>query len=131
VSDDEFVRAFLGGALPPAQFHHRDHVRLAWCLTRRLGEEAAGRTIGAAIREYATRHGQAGKYHETVTRFWVRIVAHHVAIGPDIAEFGGFLTAFPRLLDKTLPERHWRRETLDGAAARAGWVEPDLLALPA
>ncbi len=42
-----------------------------------------------------------------------------------------FLAAFPMLLAKDLPYRHWRRETMLGSDARAQWVEPDLQALPA
>jgi len=131
MSDEEFVQSFLRGSLPPEQFHHRDHLRLSWGLIRERGVEEATQTITAGIREFAARHGQARKYHETLTRFWVRIVGHHVEARPDITEFAAFLDAFPRLLDKDLPYRHWRRETMSDVAARAGWVEPDLLALPA
>ena len=42
-----------------------------------------------------------------------------------------FLAAFPMLLAKDLPYRHWRRETMLSPDARAQWVEPDLQALPA
>jgi hypothetical protein len=66
-----------------------------------------------------------------MTRFWVRIVDHIAGTRPDIASFDDFLSAFPRLLDKDLPHRHWRAETLGGADARARWVEPDLIPLPA
>jgi hypothetical protein len=130
VTDDEFVGAFLAGSLPPTQFHHRDHLRLAWLFVRREGMQAAGDAAAAGIRRFAAHHGQAGKYHETMTRFWVRVVGHMTRARPDINDFETFLAAFPLLLDKGLPYRHWRRETMDGAAARAGWVEPDLLALP-
>ena len=131
MADRDFVDAFLRDAVPPTQFHHRDHLRLSWFLIREHGVEEASRIIGAGIRHFAGRHGQADKYHETLTRFWVRIVGHHVEDRPDLAEFAAFLTAFPHLLDKDLPYRHWRRETLGDAAARAQWVEPDLRALPA
>lgn len=131
MTDDDFVSAFLHGSLPPQQFHHRDHLRLTWCLVRRDGEKAATSEIATGIREFATRHGQAGKYHETLTRFWIRIVGHMVAARPEIADFETFLAAFPQLLDKNLPYRHWRRETMWDAAARQAWVAPDLLALPA
>jgi hypothetical protein len=131
MNDDDFVHAFLNGSMPVAQFHHRDHLRLAWCLTRHLGPVAATRTITAGIREFATQHGQADKYHETLTRFWIRIVGHLMEARPDITEFAGFLATFPQLLDKDLPYRHWRRETMGSTIARAHWVEPDLLALPA
>lgn len=128
--DDDFVAAFLSGTLPPASFHHRDHLRLAWCLIRRSGVETATSTITDGIRRFATLHGQAGKYHETLTLFWVRIVAHLIDARPDITTFDRFLAAFPQVLDKDLPYHHWRRDTMQSSAARARWVEPDLLALP-
>jgi hypothetical protein len=131
VNDDDFVRAFLSGTLPPTQFHHRDHLRLTWWLIRQHGLEMAARTIPAGIRHFAAQHGQADKYHETLTWFWVRIVGHMIAARPDIAAFDRFLETFPQLLDKELPYRHWRRETMWSGPARAQWVEPDLLALPA
>lgn len=131
LSDEEFVQAFLSGDLPASRFHHRDHLRLTWLLTRRLGSEEAGCVITGGIRGFAARHGQAEKYHETLTRFWVRVVDHCALARPDLADFDAFLAAFPLLLDKDLPYRHWNRETMLGADARARWVEPDLLALPA
>ncbi len=131
MTDDEFVTAFLSGSLPPTQFHHRDHLRLAWVLVRLTGVEAAMKRITSGIRYFATQHGHAEKYHETMTRFWVLLVGHMVAAHPDIMTFDEFLAAFPMLLDKDLPYRHWRRETMFSPDARAHWVEPDILALPA
>ena len=130
MTDDEFVQAFLTGNLPPTQFHHRDHLRLTWVLVRLTGVEEAMKRITSGIRYFATLHGQAEKYHETMTRFWVRIVGHAVAARPDITAFEDFLAAFPLLLEKDLPYHHWRRETMLSPDARAHWVEPDLLALP-
>ncbi|MGZ6390177.1 MAG: hypothetical protein ACXWQZ_13075 [Ktedonobacterales bacterium] len=131
MGDADFVQAFLDGSLPPTQFHHRDHLRLTWFLIRREGMERAMEMTAASIQRFATQHGQAAKYHETMTRFWVRIVGHAIAARPDIVAFSEFLDAFPWLLDTGLPFRHWRRETMGSAEARAGWVEPDVLALPA
>lgn len=128
--NDDFVQAFMDCAISPTQFRHRDHLRLTWLLVRRLGPERAGVAISSGIRQFAAFHGQAGKYHETLTQFWVRLVAHMVAARPEIGEFEAFMEAFPQLFDKSLPYRHWRRETMDSTAARAAWVDPDLLALP-
>ncbi len=130
MTDDDFVGAFLSGMLPPTSFHHRDHLRLAWCLIRQSGIDAATGTITGGIRRFATQHGQADKYHETLTQFWVRIVGHQIDARPDIKAFELFLETFPQLLDKGLPRRHWRPETMQSQSARAQWVEPDLLALP-
>lgn len=130
MTDDDFVRAFLDGSLPPAQFQHRDHLRLSWALIRRLGVTQAGDAISTGIQHFAAQHKQSQKYHETLTRFWILLVGHMVEARPDIADFNAFVTTFPQLLDKDLPYRHWRRETMNSAAARAGWTAPDLVALP-
>jgi len=84
----------------------------------------------AGIRRLAAAHGHEALYHETLTRFWVRIVAHMVGARPDIAAFDVFIAAFPQALDTRLPHRHWRHDTIQSAAARAALVKPDLLALP-
>ena len=130
MNDDDFVQAFMDGSLPPGQFHHRDHLRLAWLLIRRLDVELASITIASGIQRFAALHGHAEKYHETLTRFWVRIVGHMAHVRPDITDFETFIATFPHLLDKGLPYRHWQHETMGGATARARWVEPDRLALP-
>ena len=130
MTDDDFVRAFLDGSLPPTEFHHRDHLRLSWVLVRQRGVAPAAGAITGGIQRFATQHGQTQKYHETLTRFWVHIVGHMVEARPDISDFPAFVAAFPQLLDKDLPYRHWRRETMNTPAARAQWVEPDLVALP-
>jgi len=85
----------------------------------------------AGIRRLAGAHGHEAMYHETLTQFWVRIVAYMTRERPDIAEFDVFIETFPQALDTRLPHRHWRHDTLWSAVARAAWVEPDLLALPA
>ena len=131
MTDDDFVTAFLSGTLPPISFHHRDHLRLAWCLIRQSGIGAATSIITDGIRRFATQHGQVDKYHETLTRFWVRIVSHMIDAQPEVATFDQFLATFPQLLDKALPYQHWSREIIQSQIARAHWVEPDLLTLPA
>ena len=60
------------------------------------------------------------KYHHTVSRAWVEIVAHHVGADPDCADFGTFADRHPALLDKRLLARHYRSSTL--AAAPARWL---------
>jgi hypothetical protein len=130
MSEDEIIHAALAELVTPAGYHHRDHIRLAWRLNRELGLVAAPGAIAQAIQQVAAHHGERGKYHETLTQFWARIVGHHVEMRPELTDFEQFIATHPQLLDKELPARHWRRETLYSDAARAVWVEPDLLALP-
>jgi hypothetical protein len=130
MTEDEIIHAALAESVSPAGFHHRDHVRLAWRLNRELGVIAAPGAIARAIQYVAAHHGEPGKYHETLTRFWARIVGYHIASRPELNDFEQFIAAYPQLLDKELPARHWRRETLYCDTARATWVEPDIVVLP-
>ena len=74
-------------------------------------------------------HGEPGRYHETLTTAWARVVGHHALRARD-ADFDAFLAAHPRLLERDLLCAHYSRERLFSDAARAAFVEPDLLALP-
>jgi hypothetical protein len=130
MTDDEFLQAFHDFTLPNEQFRHRDHVQLAWLAVTRLGGEAALPAVSQRVRRFAEAHGHTGLYHETMTRFWLRIIDHAVRARPDIRTFDAFTAEFPWLLDSSLPYRHWRRETMMSPEARGGWVEPDLLDLP-
>jgi hypothetical protein len=130
MSEDEIIDAALVESVSSAGFHHRAHLRLAWRLNRELGVGAAPGAIARAIQHVAAHHGEPGKYHETLTLFWARVVGFHVERRSDLGDFEQFIAAYPQLLDKELPVRHWRRETLYSDAARAAWIEPDLLALP-
>lgn len=128
--DQAFVRAFETGDITNQQFHHRDHLRLAWAQIHRLGFEAASDWITRQIQQFATHHGHADRYHDTMTRFWVRVVELAIRLHPDLS-FDALLDAEPHLLDKTLPFRHWSREHLMSPAARNQWLEPDLRPMPA
>lgn len=129
MTDDEFLQAFMDCTLPNDQFHHRDHLRLVWLQVRRLGLKAARDAVADGIRRFATSTGHTEKYHETMTEFWIRLVDHMIHLRSDIQDFDCFLATYPQLADKHLPLRHWQSETMFSPAARAGWIEPDLLPL--
>ncbi len=130
LSDDDFLRAFFSAELSNSSFHHGDHLRLAWLMVQRHGLVDAEVRVTAGIQNFAAANGHAARYHDTMTRFWVRLVAHAIASRPELQDFDAFLAAYPILLDPTLPFRHWRREAMFTPEARAEWREPDLLPLP-
>ena len=108
---------------------HRDHLRLAWNAVQEHRDEAEEFVVGH-IQAYAEEHGQSDRYHDTMTRFWMRLVAHALETRPEIGDLDGFLAAFPMLLDKELFLRHWSREAMFAPEARAAWRDPDLAPLP-
>jgi hypothetical protein len=124
---ERVVREFFA-SLRDDEFHHRDHLHLAWLAVRNADQPVE--VVGRAIRRYAEAHGAAAMYHETITAFWVRLVAHAVSELPHIEDFDMFLDAFPLLLDKRLASHHWSDHVLWSDEARAAWAEPDLQPLP-
>ncbi|MGW4704807.1 hypothetical protein, partial [Streptomyces sp. NPDC004285] len=84
--------------------------------------------VGEGIRRTATAAGAPRKFHVTMTRAWVELVARRERESglPDFAAFAG---AHAELLDKDLLARFYRPATLASAEARAAWVEPDLAPL--
>jgi hypothetical protein len=115
---------------PGGQFRHRQHINLAFYAVRRYGMPGAIAAVCAWIQQIAAYQRAPQKYHHTVSRAWVELVAYHVAEDPDCADFDAFADRNAALLDKRLLSRHYRSATLAAAAARRGGGEPDLLPFP-
>jgi hypothetical protein len=130
LTDLEFVRAFEACELANDNFHHRDHVRLAWIYLQLYGELEARERIAEAIRKFAAHHGKSDKYHETITVAWLRLVWNAMARAPLDASFEDLTIAAPELLDKQTIEKFYSAAALSAEAARTHWVEPDLQPLP-
>src|ERR1700680_3585278 len=92
--------------------------------------EPGAREVIDGIRHFATAHGAADRFHETLTRFWVHLVQHLIETFPLVDRFDDLLARYPHLAAKRLVGRHSRPETLMSPAARADWIGPDLLPLP-
>jgi hypothetical protein len=94
----------------------------------RHGPEIAAEIVGDKLRQMAIAQGKAPLYNETMTRFWIRFIAH-------VRDATGAITVdeaverVPLLLDKGLPLRHWSRTAMFGPEARVRWVDPDLAPL--
>jgi hypothetical protein len=130
MTDNEFVQAFEACELSNESFHHQDHIRLAWIYVQRFGELEARRHMRDAIRRFAAYHGKTGKYHETITVAWVRLVARAKMRLPDKATFEELTTAAPELLEKRTIEEFYSAVALASDRARTSWVEPDRQPLP-
>src|SRR6185295_2125591 len=77
--DCRFLEAFETAALLPENFHHRDHLRAAWVVlgTYPLLESLSRFT--AALKQLATRAGQPGIYHETITLAYLLLLHERLA----------------------------------------------------
>jgi hypothetical protein len=127
----EELAGLLAEIVPPGgAFRHREHIHLAYLAVRRHGADLAPGKVSGWIRQLAAYQRAPQKFNATVTRAWTEIVAHHMAAAPPGTDFASFAERYPTLLDKRLLSRHYTARTLASPAARAGWVDPDLVPFP-
>ena len=129
-SDEDLLRAFEDLSLPADQFHHREHIRVAWLYLKSSDATRAAERMAAGILRFANHHGATQKYHRTVTLAWIRLVAAALVETPERHDFTQFLAEHAELADKGLLKKYYSPELLQTNGAREGWVEPDLLPLP-
>jgi hypothetical protein len=132
MTDALFTRAFERGEVPPAEFDHRAHMRVAWVYLREFGSrDRAIDRMREQIQWFAARAGASQKYHETITVAWMALLDQARAALPAGAELAEAVHAYPALADKDLPLRFYSRPLLFSEAARARWIAPDLAPLDA
>ena len=125
------LSAILAEIVPPGgAFRHREHIHLAYLAVQRYGPDKAADAVAGWIHQFAAYHGAPQKFHATVTRAWVEIVAHHMAAAPQATDFATFAGQHPVLLDKRLLTRHYSSRVLASPAAKTGWADPDLAPFP-
>jgi hypothetical protein len=127
VNDAEFARAFEACAIANTDFHHADHIRLAWIYLREHSLLAAIDRFSTSLRRFAAHHGVPGLYHETITLAFLLLI--HERMNGESA-FDDFRAANPDLFTwkPSVLDRYYRAETLASDQARRVFLLPDALA---
>jgi hypothetical protein len=124
----ELVEQFEQCRWPYERWTHRAHVAVAVSYLRALPLEEAIERMRRNIQRYnAFSGGDPNGYHETITIFFLRLIAGYLsthADGGTVAEIVNALCA--GRASKDSPLAYYSAERLSSAEARAGWVEPDL-----
>ena len=127
MTDQELLRRFEAVDLP--EFQHLDHVRVACAVLERDGQAGALDTMITGLTRFATAKGAPEKFHYTLTRAWLTLVADARARMPGTPDAAALLAVYPALGDPQVIERHYSSDRLASDAARNGWVEPNRAAL--
>jgi hypothetical protein len=131
MSDREFRAAFEAGALAPADFSHRAHVRLAYVYLAESDVDLALERMRAALVGFLCVHGlPASKYHATLTRAWILAVDHFMHRSPEADSGDDFISRNPLLLDTKIMLTHYSADLLFSDQARVKFVEPNLDPIP-
>lgn len=127
---------FLACALPKPEWTHEAHISTTcWLIIERASDILPERDLPALIRRYNESVGGVNSdtegYHETITQVFIRTLRLGLAgtAGQGLcARVNAVLSAPEGRRD--WPLRFYSRERLFSKAARLGWVEPDVAALP-
>ena len=124
------LEQFVDTTLPAEQFHHQQHVEVAWLFVREHGMPGALGEFSTAIKRFADAKGATGLYHETITWAFLLIIAEREARAPS-QTWPGFAAANPDLLawQPSILNRYYSKELLASDLARRTFVMPDRLAL--
>jgi hypothetical protein len=134
MTDEEFLAAFESRTWPHAQWHHREHIKIAYLYLLRYPLDEAIARVRAGIKAFNAANqvpdGPAGGYHETMTQAWMRLV--HVTLceyGPaDSAD--AFYEQQPQLSQKKTLRLFYTRDCFMSPGAKTEFVESDLTPLP-
>jgi hypothetical protein len=133
-TDETFIREFEAGRWPLENWHHCDHIKLAYLYLRRYPLEEAASKLRDGIRAHNAAHGlpdlPTSGYHETMTRAWLHLVDLVISeYGPsDTADL--FFEQHPELSQKKTLRLFYSRERFMSPEAKLRFVAPDLCPLP-
>jgi hypothetical protein len=124
----DLLQGFLDTTLPADQFHHRQHVQVAWLFVRKYGMPDALAEFTAAIKRFADAKGATGLYHETITWAFLLLIAERQARNPS-SNWPEFEAANPDLLvwKPSILGRYYSKELLASDLARRTFLMPDLI----
>jgi hypothetical protein len=134
VDDETFLQQFESATWPKAEWHHRQHVKVAYLYLRRYPLEMASVKIREGIKAYNAVHkvveSPSSGYHETMTQAWLRLV-HFILCEYGPAETAdAFFEQHPELSQTKTLRLFYSRERFMTPEAKAGFLEPDLTPLP-
>ena len=128
-TEDDIKRVVLGFescTTGKDSFSHNDHLAVAvWYL--RQDEARALDLMRASLLRFLDHYDCRANYHETLTRFWIQQVQKVLKAqteGLSLLETTN--SVVEKLGNSRLAFDYYSKELVESAAAKEGWVEPDL-----
>jgi len=92
---DTLIEAFETNRITNHEFHHRDHVRMAWTYLRQYGFPAGAQRFVDALQRFAAANGKPQLYHATIT--WAYLVTISDRMSRHESDWETFAAANPDL----------------------------------
>jgi hypothetical protein len=120
------IETFEAGALDSAEFDHAAHIYVAWLYLQRFPAATAISRFTEGLRRLTARLGVPGKYHETISWFYMLLIAERMA-GASTKNWDAFCQDNDDLFrrDDNVLGRYYSDNLLGSDLARQSFVLPD------
>ena len=127
MTNAQLIQTFESDAFP-GEFHHADHVRLAFAYLSEYPALEALERFCAALKRFASARGQSKRYHETITYSLFFLIRERMVRCP-ASDWDAFKSRNPDLFNwiNGVLSRYYEQSTLDSDLARSVFVLPDKL----
>jgi hypothetical protein len=116
--------------ITPSQFPHAAHLAVALSYLEEMPLEEATARMRTSLLRFTAHHG-VNVYHETLTMFWMRLLAHvYSSHYSDLPLWHRVNLIVDRWGTAAPIEAHYSSGLIGSAAARREWVAPDRLPIP-
>lgn len=127
----EVVHKFEHCEFAPEEFTHARHLTVACWYLCTMPPDAALTRMREGLQRFIAHHGKKGKYHETITRFWMELVNDFLAHEPPLEPLTDKVNKAAKLYGNgNVLFAYYTRERALSEAAKREWIEPDLRAMP-
>jgi len=117
------LERFVRGAIDPAAFPHREHVRMAFEMLRRHDFAETVWLFSKTLRTMTTRAGRPQAFHQTITIAFLALVAERMELDGG-SDFATFARANPDVFATEALARWYPRERLAADVTRRIFVLP-------
>jgi hypothetical protein len=123
------VERFESGAISGDNFHHEDHVKLAWAYLQAHALPDALAQMTRGLKRFAQKNGVPERYHETMTWAYMFIIHERIVTGGREQTWAEFADRNRDLIDggKRILDRYYESETLSSDIAKRFFLLPDKL----
>ncbi|HMG75677.1 MAG TPA: hypothetical protein VK582_19410 [Pyrinomonadaceae bacterium] len=127
MQDEELIERFESCTLAGAEFHHRDHVRVAWLYLRSNSVLETLSRFSEGLKRFATANGKPNLYHETITWAYVFLIHERMQRHGREQGWAEFADRNADLFDwkDNILKFFYQDETLSSETARRMFILPD------
>jgi hypothetical protein len=128
--DERFLQEFEASRLPKDQWHHQQHIMVAYLYLCRYTFPVAMDRLRDRIKALNAAHQvpehQTSGYHETMTQAWLRLVSLTLKQFGPAASAESFYLEHPELSQTKVLRLFYSRELIMSMEAKHAYVQPDL-----